>query len=195
MNLHCIGRGLQLKTYLKIIRIPLSVAILVAGLAWIWFTRLPVGLGPTSPIEAAQVGFLAPDFTLSSLDSQEVSLANLKGKPMVLNFWASWCPPCKAEMPAFQETFQEYDGSDLQIIAINATNQDSLTEVTQFIEEYGITFPIPLDRSGAVARAYLVHSLPTTYFIDKNGVIKEIIIGGPIHLSLLRIQASKLLAE
>jgi cytochrome c biogenesis protein CcmG/thiol:disulfide interchange protein DsbE len=195
MNLHCIGCGLRLKTYLKKFGIPLSVTILVAGLAWIWFTRLPVGPGPSSPLEAAQVGFLAPDFTLSSLDFQEVRLANLKGKPVVLNFWASWCPPCKAEMSAFQEAFQEFGGSDLQIIAINATNQDSLTEVTQFIEEYEISFPIPLDQSGAVSRDYLVHSLPTTYFIDRAGVIKEIIIGGPIPLSLLRIQASQLLAE
>jgi len=98
-------------------------------------------------------------------------------------------------MPAFQEAFNEYGGSDLQIIAINATNQDSLTDVTQFIEEYGISFPILLDLSGTVSRDYLVHSLPTTYFIDKNGVIKEIIIGGPIPLSLLRIQASQLLTE
>ena len=195
MNLHCIGCGLRLKTYLKYFRIPLSVTILVAGLAWIWFARFPVGPGPSSPIEAAQVGFLAPDFTLSSLYSQEIRLANLKGGPIVLNFWASWCPPCKAEMPAFQEAFQEYSGSDLQIIAINATNQDSVTEVTQFIEEYGISFPIPLDQSGAVSRDYQVHSLPTTYFIDKNGIIKEIIIGGPIPLSLLRIQISQLLAE
>ena len=184
-----------MKTYFNKHRIPLSVTILIAGLAWIWFTRLPVGPDPSSPIEAAQVGFLAPDFTLSSLDSQEIRLANLKGKPIVLKFWASWCPPCKAEMPAFQVAFQEYSGSDLQIIAINATNQDSLTEVTQFIEEYGISFPIPLDQSGAVSRDYLVHSLPTTYFIDKNGIIKEIIVGGPIPLSLLRIQVSQLLAE
>ena len=98
-------------------------------------------------------------------------------------------------MAAFQEAFQEYGESDLQIIAINSTNQDSLTDVLRFIEEHGITFPIPLDQTGAVSRDYLIHSLPTTYFIDKNGIIKEVIIGGPIPLSLLRIQASQLLAE
>jgi len=193
--LQCIGCGLQLKTYLYKLRIPVSVTILVAGLAWIWFSRLPVISRPSSPIEAAQVGFLAPDFTLTSLDSHDIGLENLKGKPVILNFWASWCPPCKAEMAAFQEAFQEYGGSDLQIIAINSTNQDSLTDVLRFIEEHGITFPIPLDQTGAVSRDYLIHSLPTTYFIDKNGIIKEVIIGGPIPLSLLRIQASQLLAE
>ena len=184
-----------MKTYLIKLRIPISVTLLIAGLAWIWFSRIPVESSPATPIKAAQVGFLAPDFTLNSLESQDIGLEYIKGKPIILNFWASWCPPCKAEMPAFQETFQEYGESDLQIIAINATNQDSLTEVTQFIKEYGITFPIPLDLTGTVSADYQVHSLPTTFFIDKSGVIKEILIGGPIPLSLLRIQASQLLAE
>jgi len=183
------------KTYLKKFRIPFSVTILVAGLAWIWFTRLPVGSDPSSPIEAAQVGFLAPNFRLTSLDSQEIGLNDLKGKPIILNFWASWCPPCKAEMPAFQKASQEYSDTELQIIAINATSQDSLSDVKQFVDQHGITFPIPLDQTGSVSRDYLVHSLPTTYFIDQNGIITEVIIGGPIPLSLLRIQSSQLLAE
>ena len=184
-----------MKTYLTKLRIPLSVAILVAGLAWIWSSRFPVTTRPSSHIEAAQVGFLAPDFTLSVLDSQDIGLADLIGKPVILNFWASWCPPCKAEMPDFQEAFQEYRSSDLQIIAINSTNQDSLYDVSKFIEEHEISFPIPLDLTGSVSRDYSIHSLPTTYFIDKNGVIQNIIIGGPIPLSLLRIQANQLLVE
>ncbi len=151
--------------------------------------------GPPSSMEAAQVGFSAPNFRLTSLDSQEIGLNDLKGSPIILNFWASWCPPCKAEMPAFQKASQEYSDTELQIIAINATSQDSLSEVKQFIDQHGITFPIPLDQTGSVSRDYLVHSLPTTYFIDQDGIITEVIIGGPIPLSLLRIQASQLLAE
>lgn len=184
-----------MKTYLNKYRIPFSVTLLVAGLFWIWFTRIPVDSRPSPSIEAAQVGFFAPKFNLSSLDSQEIVLIDFKGKPVILNFWASWCPPCKAEMPAFQQASQEFADSDLQIIAINATSQDSLADVSRFIEQHGITFPIPLDQTGSVSRDYLVHSLPTTYFIDKNGVIAEVIIGGPIPLSLLRIQANQLLTE
>ncbi len=184
-----------MKTYSNKLRIPLSVTILIAGLAWIWFSRLQVDSGRSSSMEAAQVGFSAPDFRLTGLDSQEIGLNDLKGRPIILNFWASWCPPCKAEMPAFQKASKEYSDTELQVIAINATNQDSLSDVKQFVEQHGITFPIPLDQTGSVSSDYLVHSLPTTYFIDQNGIITEVIIGGPIPLSLLRIQASQLLAE
>lgn len=176
-------------------RIPLTITLLVAALAWIWSSRIPVDSSPSPLIEAAQVGFLAPDFKLSSLNSQEINLIDLNGKPLIINFWASWCPPCKAEMAAFQQAFLEYAESDLQIIAINATSQDSLSDVSRFIYQNGVTIPIPLDQTGSVSRAYLVHSLPTTYFIDKTGVIAEIIIGGPIPLALLRVQANQLLTD
>lgn len=184
-----------MKTYFNKLRIPLSVTILIAGLAWIWFSRLSDRSDSSSLIKAAQVGFSAPDFSLLSLDSQEQTLTDLGGKPLILNFWASWCPPCKAEMPAFEEAFQEYSSSGLQIIAINATNQDSLADVSRFVQEYKLSFPILMDQTGEVSKDYLIHSLPTTYFIDKHGIIKEVIIGGPIPLSLLRIQANLLLSD
>ena len=183
-----------MKTYLNKLRLPISIAILLAGLVWIWLSRVPEGSRSYS-LEVPQIGFSAPGFTLTSIDDQKIGLADFKGKPVILNFWASWCPPCKAEMPAFQQASLEFSDSDLQIIAINATNQDSITEVRQFIEQYGITFPIPLDLTGSVSREYLVHSLPTTYFIDKNGVIIDMIVGGPIPLSLLRIQANQLITD
>ncbi len=184
-----------MKTYLQKLRVPLSVLLMIAGLGWIWLSRPPVDSSSFLPIEAAQVGFIAPDFSLTSLDSQEIRLSDFEGTPVILNFWASWCPPCKAEMPAFQQTSLEFPAEYMQIIAINATNQDSLNDVQQFVEQNGITFPIPLDQTGLTSMDYLVHSLPTTYFIDKNGVIKDIIIGGPIPLSLLRIQATQLLTD
>ena len=183
-----------MKTYLSKLRIPISVAVLLSGLVWIWLSRLAEGTEFNS-LEAPQVGFLAPDFALSSLDDQNIRLVDFKGKPLILNFWASWCPPCKAEMPAFQQASREFSDSDLQIIAINSTNQDSLPAVRQFIKQNEITFPIPLDISGSISRLYLVHSLPTTYFIDRNGVIVDVIIGGPIPLSLLRIQADQLITD
>jgi peroxiredoxin len=186
---------LQLKTYISKFRIPLTIILLAGGLAWIWFSRPSLDLITPPSIEAAQIGFKAPHFKLTSLDSQEINISDLKGTPVILNFWASWCPPCKAEMPAFQQAFEEYSGSTIQIIAVNATNQDSLVDVARFVEEHDLSFPIALDKDGSASRDYSVHSLPTTYFIDKNGVIKDIIIGGPIPLSLLRIQANQLITE
>jgi len=183
-----------LKTYLNKLRIPITLAVLISGLAWIWFSRIPEGTR-SDTMEAAQVGFSAPDFVLTSLGDQNIGLDDFKGKPVILNFWASWCPPCKAEMPAFQQASREFLDTDLQIIAINATSQDSITEVRQFIEQNEITFPIPMDQTGSTSNDYLVHSLPTTYFIDRKGVIVDLIIGGPIPLSLLRIQANQLLTD
>jgi len=170
------------------------VAILLAGLVWIWLSMVPEGSRINS-LEAAQVGFFAPSFSLTNLDDQTIGLVDFKDKPVILNFWASWCPPCKAEMPAFQQASLEFIDSGLQIIAINATSQDSTTQVRQFVDQYGLTFPVPLDLTGSIAKDYLVHSLPTTYFIDKNGIIVDVIIGGPIPLALLRIQANQLLTD
>jgi len=184
-----------MKTYLDKLRIPVSIILLLAGIFWIWYSRIPADTLPSSSFQAAQVGFIAPDFKLDNIDSGILQLSDFRGKPVIINFWASWCPPCKAEMPAFQEAHQEYSATDLEIIAINAANQDSIGEVIQFINQNGITFPIALDRTGSTSVDYQVHSLPTTYFIDKNGVIQDIIIGGPIPLSLLRIQAEQLLME
>ena len=177
------------------LRIPLSVTLLLAGLFWVWVSRIPENQIPSQLIKAAQIGFRAPDFKLSGFNSEDILLSDFNGKPVILNYWASWCPPCKAEMPAFQQAYQEFTTTDLIIIAINATNQDSMSDISQFIHKHELTFPIALDKTGSASRDYLVHSLPTTYFIDKNGVIQDIIIGGPIPLSLLRIQASQLLAE
>ena len=184
-----------MKTYLNRLRIPFSITLLVSGLLWVWVSRVPENPNQSQSIKAAQIGFFAPEFELSSLNSEDILLSSFQGKPVILNYWASWCPPCKAEMPAFQQAYQEFAGTDLIIIAINAANQDSLSDVVQFVQKHELTFPIALDKTGSAARDYQVHSLPTTYFIDKNGVIQDIIIGGPIPLSLLRIQAKQLLAE
>lgn len=184
-----------MKTYLNKLRIPLSVTLLVTGLLWVWVSRVPDNPNLSQSIKAAQIGFFAPEFELASFNSEDILFTNFQGKPVILNYWASWCPPCQAEMPAFQQAFQEFSTTDLIIIAINASNQDSLSDVGQFIQKHGLTFPIALDNTGSAARDYQVHSLPTTFFIDKTGVIQDIIIGGPIPLSLLRIQAKQLLAE
>jgi thiol-disulfide isomerase/thioredoxin len=183
------------KPYLKKLSVPVSLFILASGLAWVWLGRVPVGQNISPSIEAPQVGFYAPDFRLSGLDSEDLGLMDFEGSPLILNFWASWCPPCQAEMPAFQQVADEFANSDLQIIAVNATHQDSIADVHQFVEQYELTLPILLDQAGAVSRDYLIHSLPTTFFIGKDGLITEIVIGGPVPLSLLRIQADQLLSD
>jgi peroxiredoxin len=171
--------------------------LLISGLllAWVWFSRIPASAQSTQTIEAPKNNFLAPLFTLKTLDEKTVSLEDLRGQPIILNFWASWCPPCRAEMPDFQEAWQEYGGTDLIIIGINATYQDSLREVNSFVNQNHLEFPILLDPDGRVSGLYNIHSLPTTFIIDQEGIIRKTLIGGPIPLSLLRIEADKLLQE
>ncbi len=156
----------------------LFVLILALGVGWIFLSTDKEGLSTAGQIPAPQKGFLAPDFTLETLEGESVTLSDLRGKVVLLNFWATWCPPCRAEMPAFQQAYADYKDEDFVILAVNATTQDSPEEVAKFIDEYGLRFPIVLDKTGETNRLYQVQSLPTSFFVDKEGVIQEVVVGG-----------------
>lgn len=172
-----------------------SILIVLAGLAWIWVSRIPTEPGYLQSIIAPQESFLAPDLNLTTLSGENFTLSEFRGSPVIINFWASWCPPCRAEMPAFQQVFAEYEDLGLIIAAVNATNQDSLSEAAAFASENNLTFPIPLDKTGSASRSYNLYSLPTTVFIDNQGIIRKIIIGGPIPTALIRVQVDKLFQD
>lgn len=114
----------------------------------------------------------APDFTVTDKDGNEVSLSSLLGKPVVLNFWASWCPPCKSEMPDFNEVYEEM-GEDITFIMVDMTDgiRETVKSASAFIEEEGFSFPVYYDTKGEASSTYGVYSLPTTYFIDAEGNI------------------------
>ena len=173
----------------------ISILILLIGAVWIWFSRIPSESGASQSLSVPQEGFLAPDFNLTTLSGDNFILSELRGSPVIINFWASWCPPCTAEMPAFQQAFAEYEELGLIIAAVNASNQDSISEAAAFASENNLTFPIPMDKTGSVSRSYNLHSLPTTVFIDSQGIIQKIIIGGPIPTALIRVQVEKLFQE
>ncbi|WP_174733411.1 redoxin domain-containing protein [Mesobacillus harenae] len=120
----------------------------------------------SKPISAA-VGEEAPDFTLKDLKGKEVTLSEFKGKKVMINFWATWCPPCKAEMPAMQELYSK-TGGELEIIAVNL---DSKNNVAGFADENELTFPILLDEQDSVNQVYSVISIPTSYFLNEQGII------------------------
>lgn len=171
----------------------LKISLIVISFAWVLLSRIPPGTQNVSAFQAPRSGFTAPDFILDTHAGGHVSLSDLRGKPVIINFWASWCPPCRAEMPAFQEAADEFSDTDLVILGVNSTSQDSLSDVNLFIDDYQLEFTIPLDLSGEVSRDYQIHSLPTTYFINEDGTIVKVIVGGPIPLSLLRIEARQLI--
>ncbi|PID21862.1 thiol-disulfide oxidoreductase [Sporosarcina sp. P3] len=123
---------------------------------------------------------VAPDFTLDTLAGETVTLSELKGKKVILNFWATWCPPCKAEMPHMESFYSKLTDEDqVELIAINVTESErlGLSEVETFVDDYGLSFPIPLDKTAEVTHTYGVFSMPTTYMIDTQGRIAQKIIG------------------
>lgn len=169
--------------------------ILLLGLAWTIASADHSGASTAGEIPAPQKGFLAPELSLQTLDGQEVTLASLRGRVVLVNFWASWCPPCRAEMPAMQRIHEAYESQGLTVLAVNSTIQDSQTEAARFAAQNGLTFPIPLDMDGQTARRYAVRSLPTSFFIGRDGLIREVIIGGPMAEALLRTRVENLLKE
>lgn len=113
---------------------------------------------------------MAPDFTVLDADGQEVRLSDMQGTPVVLNFWASWCPPCKSEMPDFEEANKAYAGK-VAFMMVNLTDgsRETVDTAKAYIEEQGYTFPVYFDTQQEAAVGYGVVSIPTTYFIDAQG--------------------------
>lgn len=125
-------------------------------------------------------GDVPPDFELTTIDGEVVKLSDLQGKKVILNFWATWCPPCKAEMPHMQNYYQNNkDEENVEIIAVNMTGSESrgVKAVQEFAESYGLTFPIPLDDKGKIKELYQVYYLPTTYMLETDGRIANKIVG------------------
>jgi len=117
---------------------------------------------PSQPVEAL-------DFTAQTLDGRTVRLGDLKGQVVFLNFWATWCVPCKAEMPAMERLHRALRGQPFRMLAVNL--QEDPAAIRKFVDELGLTFDIVLDPTGTITRDYAVNNLPLTYLIDKQGLI------------------------
>ena len=114
---------------------------------------------------------VAADFEVETFDGETLRLSDLSGKVVVLNFWASWCPPCRWEMPFFETMWQEY--RDQGVVFLGIAMSDTLENVKAFAEEAGVTYPVALDTTTEISRAYEVLSLPTTFFIGKDGNVER----------------------
>jgi cytochrome c biogenesis protein CcmG, thiol:disulfide interchange protein DsbE len=159
----------------------------VAGILWTVNSRLPAAIGsPVSSSPSPREGFYAPDFTLETLTGGQVQLSSLRGKIVVVNFWTTWCPPCRAETPALEASYKAYTDVDVVVLGVNLTDQDSLNDVQSFVQEFGLTYPILLDRDGATGLLYQLNGLPTTFFINRQGVIRTVVVGGPMSETFIR---------
>lgn len=174
----------------------LMVASLAAGILWTMFSRVPSAVGaPLSSAPSPREGFLAPDFTLDTLDGNQVTLSELRGRIVVINFWATWCLPCREETPALEKAYKQYKDSDAVILGVNLTNQDLVRDVESFVQEFGLTYPILLDREGSVGYLYQVNGLPTTFFLNREGVIRTVLVGGPMSETFIRSKIEALIKE
>ena len=176
--------------------IALSVVTLAIGVVWTFASRAPDtattnGAPPPSPRE----GFSAPDFDLELQGGGKVNLASLRGKVVLVNFWATWCPPCRAEMPAIEKIYRTYHAQDLEIVAVDQTQQDREAEVVTFSRDLGLTFPIALDRNGDISARYALQGLPSSFFIDRKGVVRSVVVGGPMNAAQIQSKIEELLKE
>lgn len=170
-----------------------SLTVLLLGGIWIAVSANLPGGTSTPGIPAPQVGFLAPQFSLSTLAGDTVALEDLRGQAVLVNIWASWCAPCRSEMPAMQTIYQEFADQGFTILAVNSTIQDSIENAADFVQDYQLTFPILLDLDGQVTKLYQVTALPSSFFILPDGTIQEVVIGGPMAEALLRTRIENLL--
>lgn len=128
----------------------------------------------SEPLPVPSLDAPAPEFKLDSLSGDSIQLEDYRGKPLLLNFWATWCAPCRLEMPAFQSRYEKYAG-ELAVVAVN--NVENPSDVQAFVDEFGLTFDILLDPDAQVQRLYLVRGYPTSILIDADGVMRVQHIG------------------
>lgn len=171
----------------------LLVGLALLGGAWILVSQEPIIQhgGATELTEAPIAGYLAPEFALSSTIGEEVKLSDHRGRPVVLNFWASWCPPCRAEIPHFQEANVKYNG---RAVILGVDQGEPLTVVADFGSAFGVSYPLLLDGDNTVNRKYNIVALPTTVFVDANGVVREVYTG-IVNRAVLEDRIERLLEE
>ena len=147
----------------------MSKVVLLIILTWVLLVT-----GCTEP-SVARVGGPAPDFRLENLDGKSISLSDFQGKPVLINFWATWCRPCVSEMPYIQQVHEGWSKRGLVVLAINIG--ESPSEVKKFLQTHNLSLPVLLDTEENAARKYNITGIPTTFFIDSDGIIQQKIIG------------------
>ena len=164
----------------KNVLILILVLVLILGGAGFLYTKLSNNVAPSLPTEQnnpqentdapESEPAPAPDFTVTDSEGKEVSLSDFQGKPVIVNFWASWCGPCRSEMPEFDTAYQKYQ-DDIHFLMVNATDggRETLDSAKQFIADEGYTFPVYFDESGEASATYGVTGLPATFFIGAQG--------------------------
>ena len=167
----------QPRTWLYI-NLVLAAGLILAGagmLLWMGRQPGPSQAAPLSPVFSQQQGQPAPDFRLASPEGDLFNLSDYAGQVVLVNMWATWCPPCKAEMPAINSFYEAHREQGFTVLAVNS--QEDAGAVNAFIQTGGFSFPVLLDVEAEVMELYQVRGLPTSFIIDRNGAIRHVQTG------------------
>jgi cytochrome c biogenesis protein CcmG, thiol:disulfide interchange protein DsbE len=179
----------------------LLIAALLLGSSWIYITRdQTAGIitasqsysAPSDSQAAAQVGAFAPSFTLPSTTGEQIDLASLRGQVVLVNIWATWCPPCRAEMPAIQASYTSYRDQGFVVLAIN--QREDAAVVQAYLDQHQLTIPTLLDTDGAVGALYQANALPSSFLIGRDGTVRAV-YRGPLPLGVINAAVGALIAE
>jgi len=147
--------------------VAIAVLVLVFGIVWM----------QSSKYEPPKIGKVAPDFSLVDLNDKEVRLSDLRGKVVFLNFWATWCKPCKEEMPSMEILHRNFQKDGLVVLAVSIDRVTTTKDIPPFIKSMNLSFPVLIDSWGKTDMPYKRMGVPETFIIDQQGVIREIVIG------------------
>ncbi|HLF71736.1 MAG TPA: TlpA disulfide reductase family protein [Dehalococcoidia bacterium] len=179
--------------YLRSLVLPIALVVAIVGGLLLWESRgsdsgaeagfgtveLPAAKNTTGQSPSPTTGRAAPDFLLRTLDGETVRLSDLQGRPVLVNFWASWCAPCRQEMPDIIDAYEAHSAEGFVVVGVNLREADSRVQV--FVDDYGVPFPVGLDRNGEVARTWRIggptQGLPSSYFIDRQGIVRKVVYG------------------
>ncbi|HKW86764.1 MAG TPA: TlpA disulfide reductase family protein [Nitrospiraceae bacterium] len=153
----------------KLVIVLVSVAILALAFGVVWMQ--------SAKYEPLTVGKVAPDFNLPDLNEKEIRLSDFRGKVVFVNFWATWCKPCREEMPSMEVLYKNFEKDGLVILAISIDRVTTKKDIPPFVKSLNLTFPILVDSWGQTDKRYKLMGVPETYIIDQQGVLREKVIG------------------
>jgi peroxiredoxin len=179
--------------WLRSLVLPLALLAVIVGALFYFQTRssgsggdagfgivdLPADKNTTGKPAAAEIGRAAPDFLLQDLDGKQVRLSDFQGHALLVNFWASWCLPCREETPGLIAAYEQNRATGLMVLGINL--QEANERARQFVNDFSVDYPVVLDRHGQVAKTWRIggpmQGLPVSYFIDSKGIVRKIVLG------------------
>jgi cytochrome c biogenesis protein CcmG/thiol:disulfide interchange protein DsbE len=152
------------------------IALVVLLLSGCGNSNVAAGSRPTT----AKIGDLAPEIDLKSVTGDQITLSKLEGRPVLINFWATWCGPCRQEFPALVRMYKKYQGKGLVVLGVNYQDPNPDTGVLTFMKDTLVNFPVVRDTGDRVGQQYRVDGLPTSYFVDRKGIVRDVVVGGPM---------------